>query len=64
MEVPKTQDSLKRKEKYNTIVDLTNEIHENYKDSSLVEENLKKLQTIIECLIWADQKKQPFVEVK
>jgi hypothetical protein len=53
----------KKKEKYEILVQLTNQVSKNYKDPALIEENLNSLRIIIECFIWADQQKQSFITV-
>jgi hypothetical protein len=53
----------KKKEKYEILVQLTNQVSKNYKNADMVEENLNSLRIIIECFIWADQQKQSFITV-
>lgn len=52
-----------RSAKHETIVRLTHELNENYKSADDFEENMDNLRVLIECFIWADQKKLSFVEV-
>ena len=53
----------KKKDKYEILVQLTNQVSKNYKNPALIEENLNSLRIIIECFIWADQQKQSFITV-